>query len=337
MSKEAFDDWGWRVPFWVSILMVFVSYMIRKNMHESPVFAKAKEEGKTSTNPLKESFGNKFNLKFVLLALFGAPMGQGVVWYTGQFYAMNFLKTVQSIESSQVDTLLGIALLLGTPFFVVFGWLSDKVGRKVIMMGGMLIAILCYRPIYRAMYASTDLTLKTEIVEQTKVVPSIKEIDETKMDSIYTTTKEFTDGTKVEEIKTIHFEAGKVMLDDKGKDKIETKVTKTINSSDKWFLVLMVFIQVIFVTMVYGPIAAFLVEMFPVKIRYTSMSLPYHVGNGIFGGLLPAISTYFVTTAKEAGDVEFYLEGLWYPIGIAAVCFVIGMIYIDRKINTLHD
>jgi MFS family permease len=311
--------------------------MIRKNMHESPVFAKAKEEGKTSTNPLKESFGNKFNLKFVLLALFGATMGQGVVWYTGQFYAMNFLKTVQSIESSQVDTLLGIALLLGTPFFVVFGWLSDKVGRKVIMMGGMLIAILCYRPIYRAMYDSTDLKNKTEIVEQTKVVPSIKEIDETKMDSIYTTTKAYTDGTAVEEIKTIHFEAGKVMLDDKGKDKIETKVTKTINSSDKWFLVLMVFIQVIFVTMVYGPIAAFLVEMFPVKIRYTSMSLPYHVGNGIFGGLLPAISTYFVTTAKDAGDVEFYLEGLWYPIGIAAVCFIIGMIYIDRKINTLHD
>jgi MFS family permease len=337
MSREAFDDWGWRVPFWVSILMVFVSYMIRKNMHESPVFAKAKEEGKTSTNPLKESFGNKFNLKFVLLALFGATMGQGVVWYTGQFYAMNFLKTVQSIESSQVDTLLGIALILGTPFFVVFGWLSDKVGRKVIMMGGMLLAILLYRPIYRAMYTSTDLSLKTEIVEQTKLVPSIKEVDETKMDSIYTTTKAYTDGTTVEEIKTIHFEAGKVMLDDKGKDKIETKVTKTINSSDKWFLVFMVFIQVIFVTMVYGPIAAFLVEMFPVKIRYTSMSLPYHVGNGIFGGLLPAISTYFVSTAKEAGDVEFYLEGLWYPIGIAAVCFIIGMIYIDRKINTLHD
>jgi MFS family permease len=337
MTKEAFEDWGWRVPFWVSILMVFISYMIRKNMDESPVFAKAKSEGKTSVNPLKESFGNKYNLKFVLLALFGATMGQGVVWYTGQFYAMNFLKTVQSIDSSQVDTLLGIALLLGTPFFVVFGWLSDKVGRKVIMMGGMLLAILLYRPIYRAMYASTDLSLKTEIVDKTTVVPSIKEVDETKMDSIYTTSKAYTDGTTVEEIKTIHFEAGKVMVDDKGKDKIETKVTKSINSSDKWFLVLMVFIQVIFVTMVYGPIAAFLVEMFPVKIRYTSMSLPYHVGNGIFGGLLPAISTYFVTTAKDAGDVEFYLEGLWYPIGIAAVCFIIGMIYIDRKINTLHD
>jgi len=337
LSKEAFDEWGWRVPFWVSILMVFVSYMIRKNMAESPVFAKAKLEGKTSTNPLKESFGHKYNLKFVLLALFGATMGQGVVWYTGQFYAMNFMKTVMSVDSSQVDTLLGIALVLGTPFFIFFGWLSDKVGRKYIMMGGMLLAILLYRPIYRIMYQTTDLSLKTELVDKTITVPSSKEIETTKLDSIYTTNKTFADGTAVEEIKTKHFENGKLMVDDKGKDKIETKVTKTINNNDRWILILMVFVQVIFVTMVYGPIAAFLVEMFPVKIRYTSMSLPYHVGNGIFGGLLPAISTYFVTTAKDAGDVEFYLEGLWYPIGIAAVCFVIGMIYIDKKINTLHD
>jgi MFS family permease len=341
LSKEAFDDWGWRVPFWVSIIMVFVSYLIRKNMDESPVFAKAKAEGKTSANPLKESFGNRYNLKFVLLALFGATMGQGVVWYTGQFYAMSFLKTVMAVDSSQVDTLLGIALICGTPFFVFFGWLSDKVGRKAIMMSGLLIAIIAYRPIYRAMYHTTDLALKTEIVDQTKIVPSLKEVDGTKMDSIYTTSKSFTDGTTVEEIKTKHFENGKLMLDDKGKDKIETKVTKTINSNDKWWLVFLVFIQVIFVTMVYGPIAAFLVEMFPVKIRYTSMSLPYHVGNGIFGGLLPAISTYFVTTAKGTGPTpnnpEFYLEGLWYPIIIAGVCFVIGMIYINRKNNTLHD
>lgn len=337
LSAEQFDAWGWRVPFWVSILMVFVSYLIRKNMDESPAFAKAKSEGKTSSNPLKESFGNKYNLKFVLLALFGATMGQGVVWYTGQFYAMNFLKTVQNIESTQVDTLLGIALILGTPFFVFFGWLSDKIGRKSVMMTGMLIAILLYRPIYRAMYESTDLNLKTEIAAHTKIVPSAKTIDATKVDSVFTTTKAYTDGTQVEEVKTVHYEAGKVVLDDKGKEKTETKITKTINNSDKWFLVFMVFVQVIFVTMVYGPIAAFLVEMFPVKIRYTSMSLPYHVGNGIFGGLLPAISTYFVTTAKDTGNPEFYLEGLWYPIGIAAVCFVIGMIYIDRKINTLHD
>lgn len=337
LSEEQFDQWGWRVPFWVSILMVFVSYMIRKNMDESPVFAKAKSEGKTSVNPLKESFGNKYNLKFVLLALFGATMGQGVVWYTGQFYAMNFMKTVMGVDSSQVDMLLGIALIFGTPFFVLFGWLSDKVGRKYILMGGMLLAILLYRPIYKTMYQTTDLALKTEIIADAKVVNSLKEVDATKSDSICTTTKKFTDGTAVEEITIRHFENGRLMIDDKGKHKIETRVTKTINNSDKRMLILLVFIQVIFVTMVYGPIAAFLVEMFPVKIRYTSMSLPYHVGNGIFGGLLPAISTYFQTSAKTAGNPEFYLAGLWYPIGVAAVCFVIGMVYMDRKINTLHD
>ncbi|MBS1534608.1 MAG: MHS family MFS transporter [Bacteroidetes bacterium] len=336
MTKEAFEDWGWRVPFWVSILMVIVSYYIRKGMHESPVFAKAKSEGNISTNPLKESFGHRYNLKFVLLALFGATMGQGVVWYTGQFYAMNFLKTVQCVDATQVDTLLGIALILGTPFFVVFGSLSDKVGRKYIMMAGMLMAILLYRPIYKKMYATTDLANKTEIVENTKTVPSMKALEGTKIDSIYTTNKSFTDGTTVEEIKTIHMDNGKVILDDKGKEKIETKVTKKIIDSDKWLLVFLVFIQVIFVTMVYGPIAAFLVEMFPTKIRYTSMSLPYHVGNGIFGGLLPAISTYFVTTSKEAGDPEFYLEGLWYPIIIAAISLVIGMIYIKNKSKNTH-
>lgn len=337
MTKEAFEEWGWRVPFWVSILMVLVSYIIRRNMHESPLFAKAKAEGTTSVNPIKESFGNKYNLKFVLLALFGATMGQGVVWYTGQFYAMTFLKNIQSIDASQVEILLGIALLLGTPFFVVFGWLSDKIGRKSIMLGGMLLAVLLYRPIYQKMYETTDLSLKQEIAEKMVVIPSSKEVDATKLDSIYTTTKEFTDGTTVEEVKTLHFENGKLMVDDKGKDKVETKITKKINDSDRWTLIFLVFIQVIFVTMAYGPIAAFLVEMFPVKIRYTSMSLPYHVGNGIFGGLLPAISTYLVTTSKDAGEAQFYLEGLWYPIIIAGVSFIIGMIYIDKKINTLHE
>jgi hypothetical protein len=164
----------------------------------------------------------------------------------------------------------------------------------------------------------------------------MKALEGTKIDSIYTTNKAFTDGTTVEEIKTIHLDNGKVILDDKGKEKIETKVTKKIIDSDRWLLVFLVFIQVIFVTMVYGPIAAFLVEMFPTKIRYTSMSLPYHVGNGIFGGLLPAISTYFVTNSKEAGDPEFYLEGLWYPIIIAAVSLVIGMIYIKNKSKNTH-
>lgn len=337
MSKESFEEWGWRVPFWVSILMVFVSYLIRKNMHESPVFAKAKQEGKTSTNPLKESFGNKYNLKFVLLALFGATMGQGVVWYTGQFYAMNFLKTVQNIDSSQVDTLLGIALIVGTPFFVFFGWLSDKIGRKYIMMTGMLLAILLYRPIYKMMYATTNTELKSEISSKTKETFSKKTLENLKIDSIQTITKEYTDGTLLE-LKIIkHFENGKPILTKNGTIKIEESKTIKICNTDFWMLIFLVFIQVLFVTMVYGPIAAFLVEMFPVKIRYTSMSLPYHVGNGIFGGLLPAISTYFVTTAKETGNPEFYLEGLWYPIGIAAICFIIGMIYIDKKNNTNHE
>lgn len=335
LTAEEFDAWGWRVPFWVSIIMVAVSYMIRKNMSESPVFAKAKSEGKTSTNPLKESFGNRYNLKFVLLALFGATMGQGVVWYTGQFYAMSFMKTVMSIDSSQVDTLLGIALILGTPFFIVFGWLSDKVGRKFIMMGGMLLAILLYRPIYKTMYETTNVKNKTEITAKSSLLAELKENKKMTLDSVYTTSKEYTDGTKFLEVKTITLENGKALIVD-GKPKADTKTTVTINTADERMLIFLIFIQVLFVTMVYGPIAAFLVEMFPAKIRYTSMSLPYHVGNGIFGGLLPAISTYFVTHAKDAGDPEFYLEGLWYPIVIASVCFVIGMIYIQNKNKNTH-
>ena len=336
LTPEQFDEWGWRVPFWLSIVMVGVSYLIRKNMDESPVFAKAKSEGKTSTNPLKESFGNRYNMKFVLLALFGATMGQGVVWYTGQFYAMNFMKTVMSIDSSQVDTLLGVALILGTPFFVFFGWLSDKVGRKYIMMGGMLLAILLYRPIYKQMYETTSVKNKTEMVEKTTVLAELKENKKQTMDSIYTTNKGYSDGTTLVEVKTVSLENGTAKVVD-GQPKTETKTTIKINSSDNWALIFLVFVQVIFVTMVYGPIAAFLVEMFPVKIRYTSMSLPYHVGNGIFGGLLPAISTYFVTNAKDLGHPEFYLEGLWYPIVIAAVSFVVGMVYIKNKDKNAHE
>ncbi|MBP6374392.1 MAG: MFS transporter, partial [Flavobacterium sp.] len=324
-----------RVPFWVSILMVFVSYLIRTNMEESPVFAKAKSEGTTSKNPIQESFGNKYNLKFVLLALFGATMGQGVVWYTGQFYAMNFMKTVMNIDSSQVDTLLGIALILGIPFFIFFGWLSDKIGRKYIMMGGMLLAVVFYRPIYKSMYATTNVDNKTEIIGKTEVLAELKQHEGNAIDSVCTISTSYSDGTKRLQIKTVKLENGKVILID-GKPKVETKTTVTINSSDQWMLIFLVFIQVLFVTMVYGPIAAFLVEMFPAKIRYTSMSLPYHVGNGIFGGLLPAISTYFVTHAKEEGDPEFYLDGLWYPIVIASVCFAIGMIYIKNNTKNKH-
>lgn len=339
LSTEEFDNWGWRVPFWISILMVIVSYFIRKNMKESPLFAKAKSEGKTSTNPLKESFGNRFNFKFVLLALFGAAMGQGVIWYTGQFYAMSFMQKVMNIDTTQVDSLMAIGLFLGTPFFVFFGWLSDKVGRKAVMMTGMLIAILAYRPIYSAMFNSVDVAKKEVSADGITEKRTVKVHDKIAADSLITFHKEiaYTDGTLMKSDSIIHWSAaGPVMKDGKIE---EPKVTKSvkINDDTKWYLVFLVFIQVIFVTMVYGPIAAFLVEMFPVRIRYTSMSLPYHIGNGVFGGLLPAVATYLVTTGKDAGHEGWYLEGLWYPIGVAAVCLVIGMIYIKNKNQNIHD
>ncbi|WP_426474014.1 MFS transporter [Chryseobacterium balustinum] len=339
LSAEDFDSWGWRVPFWISILMVGVSYFIRKNMKESPLFAKAKSEGKTSKNPLKESFGNKFNFKFVLLALFGAAMGQGVIWYTGQFYAMSFLQKVMNINSMQVDYLMATALLMGTPFFVFFGWLSDKIGRKAIMMTGMLVAILAYRPIYDAMYKSVNIEAKTiasDGIKETRVAAIHKTIAS---DSVITFHKEttFTDGTLIKKDSIVHWSAaGSVMNDGKTEEaKVSTSIS--LNDDTRWYLVFLVFIQVIFVTMVYGPIAAFLVEMFPVRIRYTSMSLPYHIGNGVFGGLLPAVATYLVTSGKDAGHATWYLEGLWYPIGVAAVCLVIGLIYLKNKNNNIHD
>lgn len=334
LNEAQFDLWGWRIPFILSIFMVYVSYLIRKNMDESPAFKKAKDEGKTSTNPLKESFGNRYNMKFVLLALFGAAMGQGVVWYTGQFYSMSYMKTVMNVESDQVDSLLGVALLLGTPFFVVFGWLSDKVGRKWVMLTGMLVAVFAYRPIYETMYQTTNLENKQEVLENSFRKAEIVK-NETGKDSIYTLQQKFSDGTTYTQITTRQLDNGQAKIVD-GKVSEVVKKTTHITNTDRWKLIGLIWIQVIFITMVYGPIAAFLVEMFPVKIRYTSMSLPYHVGNGIFGGLLPAVSTYLVTNAKSTGNPQFYLEGLWYPIGIAAICFIIGAIYIsnkDRNVN----
>lgn len=342
MDDTAFNSWGWRIPFWISIIMVAISVLIRMKMQESPVFAKAKAEGKTSTNPLKESFGNKFNFKFVLLALFGATMGQGVVWYTGQFYALSFIQNTLSIDISQASKIMMWGLGLGTPFFLVFGALSDKIGRKWIMLLGMLIAIFSYRPIYSAMYDAANLKDKQENVSLQKI-ESTEVPDATKSgQSLKTTvtTKVFTDGTKQKETKkeTTFTDVSKVI------PPTDVKTTKAVevNSNSFWLLVLLVFIQVIFVTMVYGPIAAFLVEMFPVKIRYTSMSLPYHIGNGIFGGLLPAIATFLALRATQANDAAAkagtklpydkpFLEGLWYPIIIAAICFVIGALYIHGK------
>lgn len=348
MSKEAFMDWGWRVPFWVSIIMIIISFIIRRKMSESPVFAKAKEEGKTSKNPLKESFGNKYNFKFVLLALFGAVMGQGVVWYTGQFYAMSFLEKVLGL-TDQVGSIMLWGIAFATPFFLFFGWLSDKIGRKWIMMVGILVAIISYRPIYEKMYEVTNIKNKTEVADKMVKTSELKVINPTLTDSIYVTSKVFTDGTTWKETKTLTLDSNNApLLNDKGEKKMDVKIDATVNDSGKWTLIFWIFIQIFFVTMVYGPIAAFLVEMFPVRIRYTSMSLPYHIGNGIFGGLLPAIATALVLNAKQANKIaeaaglgvafdKPYLEGLWYPIIIGAVSLLIGVIYLKNSNNTTHD
>ncbi|UOE42359.1 MHS family MFS transporter [Chryseobacterium suipulveris] len=339
LTAEEFDNWGWRIPFWISILMVGVSYVIRRNMKESPLFAKAKKEGKTSSNPLKESFGNRYNFKFVLLALFGAVMGQGVIWYTGQFYAMNFMQKVMNIDSAQVDTMMALALFLATPFFVFFGWLSDKVGRKPIILLGMLIAILAYRPIYDKMFKSVGITEKTLEKNGVTEKRTAKLHEKITTDSLITfhTEKIFTDGTSMKKDSIVHWSPSGPIIKDGKPEPATLKTAITVNSDTRWLLILLVFIQVIFVTMVYGPIAAFLVEMFPVRIRYTSMSLPYHIGNGVFGGLLPAVATYLVTSGKDAGHAQWYLEGLWYPIVVAGICFVIGLIYLNGKDKEVTD
>jgi MFS family permease len=329
VGVEAFNEWGWRLPFLVSIVLIGVSIYIRMKMSESPMFAKIKEEGTISKNPLKESFAHRGNLKMVLLALFGATAGQGVVWYTGQFYALSFIQRTCNVEFVQSNWIIAVAVLLATPFFVVFAAWSDKVGRKWIMLAGMLLAVLCYRPIYKAMYSNADLNEKTEVANS-RTENTIASLDAKTGDSIYVKTVNiaYSDGAQfTETTKT-------VLLADKSKAAVKPDVKKSLvlSSGGFWAMVLWVFIQVIFVTMVYGPIAAFLVELFPTRIRYTSMSLPYHIGNGVFGGLTPFIATRLYEASKtEANPTGDPFAGLMYPIVIAAVCFVIGALYISNK------
>ncbi|CAL1519423.1 MFS transporter [Chitinophaga sp. MM2321] len=305
MTPDNFSNYGWRIPFLLSVVLVIMSYYIRIRLHESPLFLQMKKEGKTSTNPIKESFGNKENLKLVMIALFGAAMGQGVVWYTGQFYALSFLQKTMNIEFVQSNIIIAIALLLGTPLFIYFGSLSDRIGRKKIMMAGMLFAALAYYPIYKAMDNIGDIKQKTEVTDQYRI-----ETDQSKNDA----------GETITHTTRVHAYTDGSILKETG-DKKELTVSRTRMA----YLVILVFIQVLFVTMVYAPIAAFLVELFPTRIRYTSMSLPYHIGNGVFGGLLPAISTIMVTSTGN------HLAGLVYPIAVALICFVVGMIYIKEK------
>jgi MFS family permease len=328
-SIQRFNDWGWRIPFWASILLVIVSIYIRLRMNESPLFAKLKSEGKVSVNPLKESFGHKTNLKMVLLALFGATMGQGVVWYTGQFYAQSFLETVCHIEFDQSRTIIIWAILFATPFFVVFGGWSDKIGRKWIMLIGMLLAICTYQYIFKQFLNLTQPAGKTELTEHRKFLgEKTIVLPKSKTDSIHLRTWEvhYTDGAVFHEVKQ----------DTLWTDPARAAVTKTatvynekkLNTWAYRKIVMWMFVLILYVTMVYGPIAAFLVELFPTRIRYTSMSLPYHIGNGVFGGLTPFIATLLTTIY-----VSDKLSGLWYTIIVGAICFFIGAVYISNRID----
>ncbi|HEX7903046.1 MAG TPA: MFS transporter [Chitinophagaceae bacterium] len=328
MSDASFNaEWGgWRYPFWISILLVGVSVYIRLKMAESPMFSKLKAEGKVSVNPLKESFRHKVNFKMVLLALFGAVMGQGVIWYTGQFYAQSFLENICKIEFEQSRTIMLWAIALATPFFLLFGWLSDKIGRKWIMMLGMLLGILTYRPIFSTFLKDTDVK-EWQKNNQAQASTPIKYEDAGKGETHITITTPYSlpDGATFKETKSY------IEYWNDAKPDTEPTITykdKHLASGTYWKFVGLVFLLILYVTMVYGPIAAFLVEMFPTKIRYTSMSLPYHIGNGVFGGLVPFIGLLLTTTYPSDP-----LVGLWYPIGIASLCLVIGTIYLRNKID----
>ncbi|MBV9988968.1 MAG: MFS transporter [Chitinophagaceae bacterium] len=328
-SIAKFNDWGWRIPFLVSIVLVVVSIYIRLKMKESPLFEKLKTSGSRSVNPLKESFGHKVNLKMVLLALFGATMGQGVVWYTGQFYAQSFIENVCKVDFDQSRTILIWAILFGTPFFVVFGSWSDRVGRKWIMLTGMLLAVLSYQYLFAQLLDTSDPKAKQELVEKRQVQQSATLIANSADSLRKTVTKSFFDDEMVQvetKTDTVYADASRTTV------KADIKVAKTLGSSDYWKMVFIVFVMILYVTMVYGPIAAFLVELFPTRIRYTSMSLPYHIGNGVFGGLTPFIATLLTTI--YTGDK---LVGLWYPLIVAGLCLVIGVLYINNRVDPKID
>jgi MFS family permease len=331
MSDADFNaEWGgWRYPFWISIFLVGVSVYIRLKMHESPLFSKLKAEGKTSTNPLRESFRNKANFKMVLLALFGAVMGQGVIWYTGQFYAQSFLENRCSLEFEQSRMIMLWAIAFATPFFLFFGWLSDRIGRKWIMLTGMLLGVILYRPIFSTFLKDTNFN-KFNSTEAFFI----------KVDSATKSHGKYTVIETARQLKTRDgYQFTQTLIDTvDGPDIVKNNIpphvygtiytNKKLNSATYFKFIFLVWIMIMLVTMVYGPIAAFLVELFPTRIRYTSMSLPYHIGNGVFGGLVPFIGVLLATTFPADP-----LVGLWYPIGVAALCFIIGAIYLKNKID----
>lgn len=357
-----FDVWGWRIPFLVSILLLGVSLWIRLSLSESPAFVKMKAEGTGSKAPISESFGQWKNLKFVIIALFGLVVGQAVVWYTGQFYALFFLTKTLSIDPQTANLLIAASLIIATPFFVVFGSLSDKIGRKPIIMAGCLIAALTYFPIFKALthYGNPALeaaqqkspirvvadpascTFQFDPVGKAKFLSSCDIAKGALVKSGISYDNEAAPAGTVASIKVgekvvASFEGvglDKDALKAKNKefgDALKATITEAgypakadPNGIDHPMVLLLLVILVIYVTMVYGPIAAMLVEFFPTRIRYTSMSLPYHIGNGWFGGFLPTVS--FALVAWQ-GDIYF---GLWYPVCFALMTFVIGMIFVKE-------
>ena len=371
IGEEAFNAWGWRVPFLVSVLLLGVSVWIRLSMHESPAFAKMKAEGKTSKAPLSEAFGQWKNLKVVILALVGLTMGQAVVWYTGQFYALFFMTQTLKIDGATANIMTAISLALATPFFILFGMLSDKIGRKWIILGGCVIAAATYFPLFGALTHYGNPALEAAVKNSPVVVvadpaschfqfnltgqkkfPSSCDIASGILSNASVAyTKQDAPAGSVAKIKIGDKEiAGfnAVMTPDglnfdADSKKSEAALKKEVAASvklagypakadeaqmNKPMMVLILFILVLYVTMVYGPIAAMLVEMFPTRIRYTSMSLPYHIGNGWFGGLLPTIS--FALVAFK-GDIYY---GLWYPIIIALITAVIGALFVGETKNS---
>jgi MFS family permease len=303
MSAKSFAEWGYRIPFLISILLVGVSLYIRLKMKESPIFQQLKDDGKTSKTPLADALKGWQNWKRILTTLFGATAGQAVVWYTGQFYALFYLTTILKLDTEPARLVIAVSLALGMPLFIFFGALSDRIGRKWIMMAGMLLACIAYIPIYHGMQAAA----RTDIVKLKSV--NDKVTGEPKLSAINS--------------------QGKVVsaLD---KTTAATKKQGAVPPARKPnypVLVFLIWLQMVFVTMVYGPIAAYLVEAFPAKVRYTSLSLPYHLGNGLFGGMLPLIGLYICASTKNI------YAGLYYPIGVAAVTFVVGSLLLKET----HD
>src|SRR5450830_1986508 len=337
IDAKVFADWGWRIPFLVSLILLVFSVYIRLRLSETPVFLKMREEGKGSKAPLTESFLRYPNNKYVLLALLGATAGQGVVWYTGQFYALFFLLITLKLDFVSTYTLIGISLLIGTPFFIVFGWLSDKIGRLKIILAGCLIAAVTYFPLFQGLTHYVNPALET-FAANTKIKIAATDC---KFHLFVGPWSKFSDCDRAKDFMTkqglsfesVPAEPGKSVVTTIGTTRIEgwdqKKTEATLkdagykSGADKsqvnWFMTeLLLVIMVIYVTMVYGPIAAFLVELFPTQIRYTSMSLPYHIGNGWFGGMLPLTATAMVAAT---GDIYY---GLWYPIVVSIMTLIIG-------------